>query len=210
MENSKCKICRRLGIKLFLKGERCFSQKCPMIKRPYPPGVTGKRRKRPLSEYGKELKEKQKLKNWYHLEERQFKKYVKGVLKKRGKVEDVGALLIIILETRLDNVIFQLGFTPSRLQARQLISHGQFLINDKKVDIPSYQVKKGDRINISPLSLQKKNIFKNLPTLLKKQRLPAWLELNLEKLEGKVLRFPALEEVMPPAELSSIFEFYSR
>ncbi len=180
-----------------------------MIKRPYPPGLTGKRRKRTLSEYGKELKEKQKLKNWYHLRERQFKKYVKGVLKKRGRVEDLDLLLIVALETRLDNVIFQLGFTPSRLQARQLISHGQFLVNGKKVNIPSYQVKKGDRINIS-LQSQKKNIFKNLPTLLKKQRLPVWLELNLEKLEGKVLRVPALDEVIPPAELSSIFEFYSR
>lgn len=117
-----------MGVKLFLKGERCFTQKCQMVKKPYPPGKKGKRRPIPLSEYGRELKEKQKLKNLYNLKETQFKNYFKEVLKKRGKVENASDLLVKILESRLDNVVFRLGFTSSRKQARQLVSHGYFLV----------------------------------------------------------------------------------
>lgn len=207
--DSKCKICRRAGQKLFLKGEKCLTPKCPMVKKPYPPGKKGKRRLSPLSEYGKELREKQKLKNWYGLRETQLKNYVKNVFKKRGRVEDVGTELIKKLETRLDNVIFKFGFSNSRSQAKQLISHGYFLVNGKKIDIPSYQVKKEDKISIQPQKLKKK-IFQNLTTTLKKYQPPSWLQLDREKLEGKVIGYPTLEEVAPPAELSSIFEFYSR
>jgi len=114
MAEAKCKICRRAGTKLFLRGEKCLSPKCPMVRRPYPPGQKGKRRPTPLSEYGKQLREIQKLKSWYNLRERQFKKYVKEVLAKRGKVEDLGEILIRLLEKRLDNVIFRLGFATSR------------------------------------------------------------------------------------------------
>ncbi|MDI6591378.1 MAG: 30S ribosomal protein S4 [Patescibacteria group bacterium] len=214
MQNSKCKICRRLGVKLFLKGEKCLSPKCPMVRKPYPPGQKGKRRPTPLSEYGKELREKQKLKNWYNLKEAQFRKYVKEVLEairssKRGKVRDPAASLIKTLESRLDNVIFRLGIASSRAQARQLISHGHFLVNDKIVNIPSYLVKKGDKITPSPHSL-KKTFFQNLPSLLKKQKIPSWLELNIEKVEGKVKEEPNLEEAAPPAEILAIFEYYSR
>ena len=208
MINSKCKICRRLGVKLFLKGERCLSSKCPMVKRPYPPGKKGKRRPSSLSEYGKELREKQKLKNWYNLKERQFQKYVKEALEKRG-VEDAATLLIKTLESRLDNVVFRLGFASSRQKAKLLISHRHFLVNDKIINIPSYLVKKGDKIKIRPSS-SKKTVFQNLPTILKKYETPAWLELNIEKLEGKVIGRPSLEEVAPPVEISSIFEYYSR
>lgn len=209
MINSKCKICRRSGIKLFLKGEKCLSPKCPLIRKPYPPGQRGKRRPSPLSEYGKELREKQKLKNWYNLEERQFRNYVKEVLKKRGKVEDATELLIKMLEKRLDNVIFRLGIASSRSQARQLISHGHFLVNQKNINIPSYQVKKGDVITIHP-ARRKKIIFQNLPLLLKKKQPPSWLSLEPMKLEGKVIGEPTLEESAPPAEVSTVFEFYSR
>lgn len=209
MPTLKCKICRRLGVKLFLKGEKCLSPKCPMIKRPYPPGQKGKRRTLPLSEFGKELREKQKLRNWYNLNERQFKRYVKEVLKKRGKVEDAATLLIRKLESRLDNVIFRLGFASSHPQAQQLISHGHFLVNGKPVNIPSYSLKKGDKISIHPQS-KKKGIFQNLPSLLKKHQPPSWLQLDREKMEGKVIAFPSLEEVAPPAEISAIFEYYSR
>jgi len=211
VKNSKCKICRRLGVKLFLKGERCLTQKCPMVKRSYPPGQKKKRRIRAISEYGEELREKQKLKKWYNLEERQFRKYVKKILESHqgpGK-KDVLISLIKTLESRLDNVVFRLGIAASRPQARQLISHGHFLVNSKSVDIPGYLVKKGDKIRISPSS-RKKNIFQNLPTLLKKRELPSWISLDVEKLEGKVIGAPSLEEAVLPAEVSLIFEYYSR
>ncbi|MBL7150031.1 MAG: 30S ribosomal protein S4 [Candidatus Pacebacteria bacterium] len=211
IKNSKCKICRRLGVKLFLKGERCLTQKCPMVKRSYPPGQKKKRRTRALSEYGEELREKQKLKKWYNLEERQFRKYVKKILESHQSLgkKDVLISLIKTLESRLDNVVFRLGIAASRPQARQLISHGHFLVNAKPVDIPGYLVKKGDKIRISPSS-RKKNIFQNLPTLLKKRELPSWISLDVEKLEGKVIGIPSLEEAVPPAEVSLIFGYYSR
>ena len=209
MLNAKCKICRRLGVKLFLKGEKCLSPKCPMVKKAYPPGQKGKRRVKALSEYGKELREKQKLKNWYNLKERQFRKYVKETLEKRGKVEDAATRLIQTLESRLDNVVFRLGFASSRRKAKLLISHRHFLVNDKVINIPSYLVKKGDKIKIRPTS-HKKTVFQNISTTLKKYETPAWLELNIEKLEGKAVGRPSLEEVAPPVEISSIFEYYSR
>ncbi len=206
---AKCKICRRLGEKLFLKGERCTSPKCAMVKRAYPPGQKRKRRAGPPSEYAKELREKQKLRNWYNLEERQFKNYVKEVLRKRGKVKDGSALLIKMLESRLDNVVFRLGFCPSRAKARQMVSHGYFLVNGKPMNIPSHQLKKGDIISLRPQKTKKK-IIKEIKTLLKKHKVPSWLRLDAEKLEGKVTGIPTLEEVSPPVEISTIFEFYSR
>ena len=209
MENAKCKICRRLGVKLFLKGDRCFSPKCSMVRKAYPPGKKGKRRIKALSEYGKELREKQKLKNWYNLKERQFRKYVKEVLEKRGRVKDTAAVLVKTLESRLDNVIFRLGFANSRVQAKQLVSHGHFLVSGKSIDTPSYQLKKGDVVALKPQKI-KKTIFQNLKNLLKKHKTPSWLELDIEKLEGKVIGEPTIEEVAPPVEISAIFEFYSR
>jgi len=209
MENAKCKICRRLGVKLFLKGDRCFSPKCSMVRKAYPPGKKGKRRVKALSEYGKELREKQKLKNWYNLKERQFRKYVKEVLEKRGRVKDTAASLVKTLESRLDNVVFRLGFADSRVQAKQLVSHGHFLVNGKSIDTPSCQLKKGDVVSLKSQKI-KKTIFQNLKNLLKKHKTPSWLELDIEKLEGKVIGEPTIEEVAPPVEISAIFEFYSR
>lgn len=178
-----------------------MSPKCPMLKKPYPPGQKRKKRPSALSEFGKELKEKQKLKNWYNLSDRQLRNYVKENLTQ--------AMLIQKLEDRFDNVIFRLGFATSHSQARQLISHGHFLINSRKVNIPSYQLKMGDKITINPASKQKK-IFANLPSFLKKYQVPAWLKLNPEKLEGQVTGKPTLEIAAPPAEISTIFEYYLR
>src|SRR4030042_2079747 len=206
MNVSKCKICRRAGIKLFLRGERCSSQKCPMIKKPYPPGPKAKKRVKSLSEYGKELREKQKLKNWYNLEEKQFRNYVKDILKARGKVADAGAALIKTLESRLDNVVFKLGFAPSKFAARQMVSHRHLMVNDRPINISSYLVKKGDKISVNPNSL-KKTIFQKLSSTLKKYNPPSWLKLDAEKLEAKVIDSPNLEEAVPPAEPSAIFEF---
>ena len=180
-----------------------------MVRKAYPPGKKGKRRIKALSEYGKELREKQKLKNWYNLKERQFRKYVKEVLEKRGRVKDTAAVLVKTLESRLDNVIFRLGFANSRVQAKQLVSHGHFLVSGKSIDTPSYQLKKGDVVALKPQKI-KKTIFQNLKNLLKKHKTPSWLELDIEKLEGKVIGEPTIEEVAPPVEISAIFEFYSR
>ncbi|MEK7562062.1 MAG: 30S ribosomal protein S4 [Patescibacteria group bacterium] len=205
----QCKTCRRLGQKLFLKGDRCFSQKCAMVKRAYAPGPQKKRKGGSPSEYKKSLQEKQTLKKWYGLSERQFKKYVKQTLAKMGKVENVSNELIKELESRLDNVIFRLGFVNSRIHARQLVSHGYFLVNGKPVNIPSFNVKKGDIISIKE-SKKKKPIFKELQNQLKRKDTPLWLTIDKDKFEGKSVGEPNLDEVKPPAEIPLIFEFYSR
>lgn len=209
MKESKCKICRRYGAKLFLKGDRCSSAKCAFLRRAYAPGPKAKRRLGQLSEYGKELMEKQKLRNWYNLGERQFRNYIKKVLTKRGRVANAAEELIVRLESRFDNVVFRLGFAPSRSQAQQLVSHGLLLVNGKNIDTPSHEMKVGDVIVPRPQKI-KKPIFKNLQNILKKYKTPKWLQLDAEKMEGKVIGKPTVEEVAPPAEISSIFEFYSR
>lgn len=209
MEDSKCKICRRAGVKLFLKGERCSSVKCALMRKPYVPGPKAKRRFKAVSDYGKELREKQKLRACYNLRENQFKNYVKSVLGARGKVEDAATLLIEILESRLDNVIFRMGFTASREAARQMVSHRHILVNGKKVNIPSFKTKEGDVIKINPASLNK-NIFKNLATTIKKYKAPSWLSLDAEKMEAKIVGKPNLEEALPPAEVALVFEYYSK
>jgi len=209
MRTNVCKICRRLGQKLFLKGEKCSSPKCPMVKKSYPPGARKKRRRGGLSEYGKELAEKQRLKNYYNLGEAQFRKYVKEILKSRGKVEDAGILLIKKLEKRLDNVIYRLGFAKSRSEARQLVSHGHFLVNSKPVNIPSREVKKGDKISFR--ETKKEKVFlRNLRLSLKNYQAPSWLKLNKTKLEGEVVGEPIGKDLEVPFDLSAIFEFYSR
>lgn len=211
-QDAKCKICRRAGRKLFLKGEKCLSPKCPMIKKSYAPGSSGKRRGRALSEYGKELKEKQKLRAWYGLGERQFSRYVKEVLERSHQTslaENPAEILTKTLESRLDNVVFRLGMAANRAQAKQLVSHGHFLVNGKPVDIPSFSLKKGDKVSIR-LSSQKQEIFQKLGPVLKKYQEPSWLKLDKAKLEGEIAGLPTLEEASPPAEISSIFEFYSR
>lgn len=209
MQTNTCKICRRMGTKLFLKGERCSSPKCAVVRKPFPPGPKRKGRFKQLSEFGKELQEKQKLRNWYNLREKQFAKYVNDILKRRSKVEDAAGTLIQSLECRFDNVIFRLGFASSRIQARQFVSHGHFFINGKLVDTPSYQLKKGDKISVNPVARKKKHIEKIAP-MLKKYQPPAWLKLNADNLEAEVVGTPNLIEAAPPAEISTIFEFYSR
>lgn len=209
MQDTKCTNCRRAGVKLFLKGDRCFSQKCPMIKRAFPPGQKGKRRPRPLSEYGKELREKQKLKNWYNLREKQFSNYVKSILAKKQSKEDPSILLVRKLENRLDNTVFKMGFAISREQGRQLVCHGHFFVNGKRVDIPSYAVKKGDIVSIRPNS-RKAVIFKDTANVLKKYKPPSWVNVDATKLEGQVVGDPSLEEASLPVDIQLIFEFYSK
>ncbi len=209
MKIKQCRICRRMNQKLFLKGEKCSSPKCPLIKRPYSPGEKPKKRRGGFSEYKKELLEKQKLRLWYGLSEKQFKIYIKKILKKRGREEDASSKLIKTLEKRLDNVVFRLGFASSRRQARQLVSHSNFLVNGKPVNVPSYQVRQGDVISLKEQK-KKKAFFKKVLSSLKKNQPMSWLELDKEKLSGKVIGEPNIEETGAPAEVSSIFEYYSR
>lgn len=180
-----------------------------MVKRAYAPGPQKKRKGGAPSEYKKSLEEKQTLKKWYGLGERQFKRYVKETLEKMGKVDDVSAELIRKLEKRLDNTVFRLGFAKSRPQARQMVVHGYFLVNGKPVNIPSYQVKKGDVVAIKENKKQK-GLLRDLANELKRKEIPAWLVVDKEKFSGKANGEPSLDEVKPPAEISLIFEFYSR
>ena len=209
MSNNVCKICRRLGQRLFLKGEKCLSPKCIMVKKSYPPGPKKKRRFSRLSEYGKELAEKQKLRDYFGLRESQFRKYVRLVLKTRGEAEDTTLLLIKKLERRLDNVIFRLGFARSRKEARKLVSQNHFLVDSKPVNIPSFAVKKGQVISFKK-SKKKKQFFKNLSLKLKNYQPPSWLKLNQEKMEGTVVGEPKGEDIASIADIPSICEFYSR
>ncbi len=209
MKEPKCKICRRSGEKLFLKGEKCLSAKCAMIKRPFPPGQKSKKRRSNLTEYGREMKEKQKLKNWYNLSEAQFKRYVYEVMQNKNSELDVASQLITKLESRLDNIIFRLGWAESRAQARLLVTHGHFLVNGKKVDIPSYRLSLGDVISIREGSKGIEPV-KNLGEKMKKYQVPQWLTYDSAKMEGRFSNFPTVEEIQPPAELPTIFEYYSR
>jgi len=204
MQKLSCKTCRRLGISV------CGREKCALKRKPYPPGQKGKRRKSPPSEYGIQLKEKQKLKNLYGLRERQLEKYVKSVLETQSSSnQDIAQKLYHILESRLDSVVLRLGFGSTRQQARQLVSHGHFLLNQRKVTIPSYEVKKGDVISLKPSSANKQ-FFKNLKPLLAKNKIPSWLSFDLEKMEAKVVGKPSLEEINLPVDISVIFEYYSK
>ncbi len=180
-----------------------------MIKKPYPPGPKGKRHKGRPSEYARELREKQKLKNWYNLQETQFRNYVKEALSKRGRGEDSGTSLIRKLEFRLDNVVFKLGFASSRTKARQLVSHGYFRVNGRACNIPSRVLKKGDVVSVKPEKINKK-VIKEVKELIKNYKTQSWLELDKGKLEGKITEEPSMEEVSPSIDMSAIFEFYSR
>ncbi|MFA5747236.1 MAG: 30S ribosomal protein S4 [Candidatus Paceibacterota bacterium] len=207
MQELKCKICRRLGVKLFLKGERCYSPKCAVLKRPYAPGLKGKRKTSAPSEYGKQLHELQKVKSWYKLSETQFSNYVNETIEKRKSGENVADSLISKIEKRLDNVVFKAGFASSRSKARQLANHGHFLVNGKMVDIPSYQTKIGDEISIKNIN---SGVFKDLALNIKKYNAPAWMDLDKEKIKTTVKKEPILEDAQLPAEITTVFEFYSR
>jgi len=204
MKRSKEKKERALGMKLFLKAERCSSPKCAMIRRPTRPGMHGSKRRAAISEYGEQLREKQRIKVSYGLREAQLAKIVKNSLKKTGVV---GETIIVELERQLSNVVFRLGLAPSRVVARQLISHGHFLVNDRKVTIPSYPVKVKDVISINPSSLNLL-IFKDLLTKIKKHNPPEWLSLDKEKLEGKVISLPKNIEI--PFDLNLVIDYYSK
>jgi small subunit ribosomal protein S4 len=206
LTNAKCRQCRQIGEKLFLRGERCFGQKCAMVKRPYPVGVHGKAHRRAPSEFGRQLIEKKRVKIIYGILERQLKKYFIEAKSKKG---DTRENLIRRLEMRLDNCIFKLAFAKSRSAARQLVNHGHVLVNGKRVSIPSYQVKIGDVISLKE-KIMKSKLTDDLINGLKKHEAPKWFLLDREKAEAKVLEAPGVDDLGDLAPISMIIESYSR
>lgn len=200
----KCKYCRRFGIKVGLN-ERCLSHKCALVRRRSRPGMHGKKAK-VLTLYGKQLLEKQRLKIFYLVNETQMKKYVEMAKKSQKSAPEA---LIEILERRFDNVIWRLGYVPHKTTARQLVSHGHFLLNGRRFNIPSYLVEPGDFIEIRPQSLDI-SPFKDLKERLKNYQPPAWLKIDPNTFKGEVLRYPRYEEIQHNFNLPLVIDFYSR
>ncbi len=205
--DSKCKLCRRAGEKLFLKGERCFGPKCAMSRRPYAPGVHGQNARRSSSEFGRQLAMKQKIKRIYGVLERQFRNHFEEAA---GLTGITGDHLLSRLERRLDNVVYRLGFAASRSQARQLVGHKMFEVNGKRQNIPSAEVRVGDVIKIK-VSKQQKNYWKNLAEILaNKQDVPHWLALDVANGEGRVIAMPVREDVGVSVDPQMVVEYYSK
>ncbi|HEY8134973.1 MAG TPA: 30S ribosomal protein S4 [Candidatus Limnocylindrales bacterium] len=199
------RLCRREGMKLFLKGAKCYTKKCPFERRPNPPGQHGVRRRK-VSDFGLQLREKQKMRRIYSVHERQFRNYFNEAERHTGVT---GEALLRMLETRLDNVVFRMGFSTSRAQARQLVSHGHFMVNGTATNIPSYAVAEGDRVEVREAS-RKSEYFKNARETLKGAQRPDWLSVDPDKLSGSVNAQPRRDQM--PAELNEqlVVEFYSR
>lgn len=204
-KDEQCRICRRNGQKLFLKGERCYSDKCSINRRNYAPGQNGQKRAK-LSEYGTQLREKQKAKAYYGVGEKQFRKYFEMAANSKEKTGDK---LLILLESRLDNVVYRLGFASSRAQARMLVTHATFDVNGKKVNIPSFLVKPGDVISVR--EIEKENgAVKTAVEENEARPVPTWLEKEEGKLSGKVIKLASREDIDLPIEEHLIVEYYSK
>ncbi|MDP3042292.1 MAG: 30S ribosomal protein S4 [Candidatus Omnitrophota bacterium] len=201
-----CRLCRRQGEKLFLKGTKCQTEKCAAAKRAYPPGQHGQGRRQKLSNYGVQLKEKQKVKRIYGVLERQFRKYFKIASKTKGVT---GKVLLQLLERRLDNVVFRMGLGISRSQARQIVRHNLIAVNSRRVNIPSYSVDKDDVIEIKAKDKVKIKIKDNLE-LSKDRTVPSWLEFSAAEMKGKVLRLPEKTDIQQPIQEQLIVELYSK
>lgn len=200
-----CRLCRREGMKLFLKGERCFTDKCAINRRPYAPGQHGQRRTK-VSEYGTQLREKQKAKRIYGVLETQFRNYFAAADKKAGIT---GENLLRLLETRLDNVVYRAGFGRSRIEARQVVRHNHIMVNGRRVNIPSYQVKAGDVITLKEKS-QGANRFKMIFETTESRLVPEWMEADTEKFTIKVNDLPSREQIDVPVQETLIVELYSK
>ncbi|MBS3969122.1 MAG: 30S ribosomal protein S4 [Clostridia bacterium] len=204
-KESVCRLCRREGVKLYLKGDRCYTDKCAVVKRAYAPGQHGQRRKKP-SEYGLQLREKQKARRFYGILEKQFRNYFFEADRQKGIT---GENLVRLLERRLDNVIYRLGLAGSRPEARQLVRHGHVTVNNKKVDIPSYLLKVGDEVAIRDKSKSSPK-FKEIAEVAMHKSSPPWLEADKENLRGRVVAMPSREDIDVPLEEHLIVELYSR
>ncbi|MBI2834297.1 MAG: 30S ribosomal protein S4 [Acidobacteria bacterium] len=201
-----CRLCRREGMKLFLKGERCYTEKCAIEKRNVPPGQHGKTRRAKLAGYGLQLREKQKVKRMYGVLENQFRRYFEAAERQRGIT---GETLLQLLERRLDNVAYRLGFATSRPQARQLVRHEHFLVNGRKVNIPSYSVKAGDVISVRPSSLKTTAIQHALEEV-KGRGVPEWLSFDMTQTAGRVMSLPTRAQINLPVQEQLIVELYSK
>jgi len=200
-----CKLCRREGEKLFLKGDRCFSPKCAMERRPHPPGPARRFRAKE-SDYGNQLREKQKVRRIYGVFEKQFRRYFKRAQQMKGVT---GTNLLVILESRLDNVVYRLGFADSRAQARQLVRHGHIAVNGRKTDIPSFLVKPGDEIVVRDKS-KGNAYFKERAQTITDSKVPGWLKLDTSNLSGSVIAEPTREDIDFTLNEQLIVEYYSR
>jgi len=201
-----CRLCRREGMKLFLKGERCYSEKCAIEKRNVPPGQHGRARKAKMVGYGVQLREKQKVKRTYGVLENQFRRYFEAADRQKGIT---GELLLQMLERRLDNVVYRLGFATSRAQARQLVRHGHFTVNGRKVDIPSYATRQGDMVAIRATSGQNPTIQHAMEEV-KGRGIPEWLLFDPAALAGRVSSLPTREQINLPVQEQLIVELYSK
>jgi len=204
--DARCRLCRREGMKLFLKGSRCFTDKCAFERRGYAPGEHGKSRRSKETNYGTQLREKQKARRIYGLLERQFRHTFAKASETKGVT---GEVLLQMLERRLDNVVFRFGFAPSRSAARQLVRHRHFTVNGRTVDIPSFQVKAGDEIQVREKSKELLVIKSSLESR-KGQGVPDWVDLNTEKLAGRVLHIPTRASIPVPINEQLIVELYSK
>lgn len=202
---SVCKHCRRENMKLFLKGDRCYTDKCAFDRRSYPPGQHGQHRTK-LSDYGLQLREKQKLKRMYGILEAQFERYYDIANKQKGAT---GLNLLRILETRLDNIVYRLGFSDSRNEARQLVRHSHFLVNGKKASVSNTILKVGDEVSVRPKSQQRTAILRSLENVQKRE-IPDWLELLKTEFKGKVKYLPERNHITIPIEENLVVELYSR
>ena len=201
-----CRLCRREGMKLFLKGERCHAEKCAVERRNVPPGHHGKGRKAKLQGYGLQLREKQRVKRMYGVLERQFRRYFHEADRRRGIT---GETLLQLLESRLDNVVYRLGFATSRPQARQLVRHGHFLVNGRRADIPSYSLRTGDRVSVKAKSANNPAIAYAREEV-KGRGIPEWLELGADGQEGRFAAVPSREQMNLPVQEQLIVELYSK
>jgi len=202
---ASCRLCRREGQKLFLKGERCYGGKCALSRRAYAPGQHGAAKKK-LSEYGVQLREKQKAKRFYGILESQFRKYFEIADSKKGIT---GEVLLQLLETRLDNVVYRMGFGTTRAESRQLVTHGHFEINGKRVNIPSYLTKVGEAVEVCEKS-RKSPRFKEILDITGSKVVPKWIEVDQENLKGRVVALPARDDVDLPVQEHLIVELYSK
>jgi small subunit ribosomal protein S4 len=203
---SVCRFCRRENLKLYLKGDRCYSDKCAFDRRSYPPGQHGERRGRKISDYGIQLREKQKIKRMYGLSEKQFHLFFTRADRQRGIT---GTNLLVLLERRLDNVVFRLGFANSRAQARQLVRHNHFAVNGRKVNIPSFLVKTGDAVEVKEKSRKVQTISDSLDAVVRRG-VPQWLDLEKENFKGLVKAYPVREDLTMPMQEQLVVELYSK
>ena len=205
-KDEQCRICRREGQKLFLKGSRCYSDKCSVTRRNYAPGQHGQKRTK-LSEYGTQLREKQKTRSFYGVGEKQFRKYFEEAARSKGVT---GTRLLQILESRLDNVVYRLGLATSRSQARQLVRHGHFEVNGVKVNIPSYLTKVGEVVKVKESSANREILKQIIEATEKGRPVPTWLESDLSNKTGKIVALPARDEIDLPVKEHLIVELYSK